>query len=172
MGIPCDNHLAMNGDDIVSTGNFYMSVNDPESAYIKTFSLEEFATAAGIPTFQISFDPRLAYDPVSNRYIFTFLAGFNSSSTDIIVAFSQTDNPAGLWNVYGLPGNPNELDQWTDYPMISITNDHLYLTINLLKDDESWQLGFIETIIWQMDKSTGYDGIDLGVTKVEAGREH
>lgn len=164
-GIPCDNHLAMNGDDIVSAGNFYMSVNHPDGGFSKKFTLDEFAEAAGIGPQP--FDPRLAFDPAANKYIFTFLAGNHSNDTHIVVAFSQTDDPTGLWNIYSLPGNPNELNEWTDYPMISITNDHVYITINLLKDNESWQLGFIETVIWQMDKNTGYEGIDLGVTKID-----
>lgn len=164
-GIPCDNHLAMNGDDIVSSGNFYMAVNDPEGQYKKRFTLDEFAEAAGITNQP--FDPRLAYDPATNRYVFTFLAGSNSQETDIVVAFSTSDDPTGDWNIYSLPGNPNGLDQWTDYPMISLTNDHLFLTINLLKDGETWQAGFVETIIWQMDKTTGYDGVNLGVTRID-----
>jgi hypothetical protein len=164
-GIPCDNHLAMNGGDIVSAGNFYMAVNNPNGTFKTKFTLDQFAQAAGISNQP--FDPRLAFDPATNKYVFTFLAGSNSQNTDIVVAFSQTDDPSGEWNIYTLPGNPNLLDQWTDYPMISLTNNHLYLTINLLKDGETWQAGFIETIIWQMDKNTGYDGIDLGVTKID-----
>jgi len=164
-GIPCDNHLAMNGEDIVSAGNFYMAVNNPNGGFTIKFTLDQFAQEAGITNQP--FDPRLAYDPSSNRYVFTFLAGSNSQNTDIVVAFSVTDDPSGEWNIYRLPGNPNGLDQWTDYPMISLTTDHLYLTINLLKDGETWQAGFIETIIWQMDKNTGYDGIDLGVERID-----
>lgn len=164
-GVPCDNHLAMKGDDIVSAGNVYMSINNPNGGFTKKFTLNEFAEAAGI-TNQ-GFDPRLAYDPQTDKYILTFLAGTNSQNTDIIIAFSESNDPTGNWNIYSLPGNPNQLDQWTDYPMISLTNDHLYLTINLLKDGETWQAGFIETIIWQMDKNTGYDGVDLGVTRID-----
>jgi len=164
-GIPCDNHLAMNGDDIVSTGNFYMSVNNPDGSFDKKFTLEDFAEAAGI-TVQ-PFDPRLVYDPATNKYIFTFLAGNNSSNTHIVVAFSQTEDPSGEWNIYSLPGNPNESDvEWTDYPMISVTNDHVYISINLL-DGIVWQEDFVETIIWQMDKTTGYNGEDLGVTMID-----
>ena len=164
-GIPCDNHLAMNGEDIVSTGNFYMAVNNPNGGFVKKFTLDQFAQEAGITPQP--FDPRLAFDPAQNKYVFTFLAGNSSQNTNIVVAFSQTDDPMGDWNIYTLPGNPNQLDQWTDYPMISITNDHLYLTINLLQDGQTWQAGFIETIIWQMDKNTGYDGLDLGVTRID-----
>jgi hypothetical protein len=164
-GIPCDNHLAMNGDDIVSCGNFYMAVNNPNGGFTTKFTLDQFAQAAGIANQP--FDPRLAFDPATNKYVFTFLAGSNSQNTDIVVAFSQTEDPSGDWNIYSLPGNPNELDQWTDYPMISLTNDHLFLTINLLQDGQTWQAGFIETIIWQMDKNTGYGGLDLGVTRID-----
>lgn len=164
-GIPCDNHLAMKGDDIVSSGNFYMAVHKPNGQLTQKFTLDQFAQAAGVTNQP--FDPRLAYDTDNDRYVFTFLAGNNSNNTDIVVAFSQTNDPTGNWNIYGLPGNPNGLDQWTDYPMISLTNDHLYLTINLLQDGQTWQAGFIETIIWQMDKNTGYDGTDLGVTRID-----
>ena len=92
-GIPCDNHLAMDGDNIVSAGNFYMATNNPNGANVMKFTLGQFAQAAGITNQP--FDPRLAYDPQSNRYFFTFLAGSNSLNTDIVVAFSQTDDPTG-----------------------------------------------------------------------------
>lgn len=165
IGIPCDNHLAMKGNDILSAGNSYMAVNKPNGGFTQKFTLEQFAIAAGITNNP--FDPRLAYDPIANKYVFTFLAGSNSLNTDIVFAFSETDDPTGNWNIYTLPGNPNGLDQWTDYPMISLTNDKVYLTINLLKDGETWQAGFIETIIWEMDKNTGYSGTDLGVNRID-----
>ena len=167
IGIPCDNHLAMNGEDIVSTGNFYLAVNSPNGALKKKFTLQNLAAEVGINQNQTAFDPRLAYDPAANKYVLTFLAGSNSNSTDIVVAFSQTDDPTGDWNFYSLPGNPNELDEWTDYPMISLTNEYAYITINLLGDNLSWQEGFIETIVWQLDKTTGYNGEDLGVTMID-----
>jgi len=164
-GIPIDNHLAMNGEDIVTAGNFYMSVSNPVGQFSARFTLDEFADAAGI-TGQ-PFDPRLAYDPQEDRYIFTFLAGSNSNNTSIVFAFSQSNDPTGDWNIYTLPGNPNLLSQWTDYPMIALTNDYAFLTINLLRDNESWQLGFEETIIWQMDKASGYAGENLDVTRID-----
>ena len=165
LGIPVDNHLAMNGEDIVSAGNFYMSVNNPDGGFTKKFTLTQFANAAGITNQP--FDPRLAFDPVANRYVFTFLAGSNSENTDIVFAFSASEDPSGEWNIYTLPGNPNETNEWTDYPMISIINDYVYLTINLLENNQSWQEGFVETVVWQMDKNTGYAGEDLGVTKID-----
>ena len=164
-GIPCDNHLAMKGDDIVTAGNFYMAITDPNGAFKTRFTLNQLAENVGIAVQP--FDPRLAYDPVADRYVLTFLAGNNSSNTHIVVAFSDTNDPTGVWHFYNLPGNPNLSNEWTDYPMISITNDNVYITINLLKDNESWQLGFLETIIWQLDKNTGYAGESLGTEMID-----
>lgn len=163
VGSPIDNHLAMFDKYIVSAGNFYMAISNSTGGIFKTFTLNAFGGAAGINAQP--FDPRLVFDPINERFVLTFLAGFDSQNTDIVIAFSETEDPRGKWNIYSLPGNPNGLDQWTDYPMLAMTNDDIFLTINLLKDGESWQLGFIETIIWQIDKSTGYDDLDLAVTK-------
>lgn len=164
-GSPMDDHLAMSNEYIVTAGNFYLSVETKTGGNYKKLSLDAFAAAAGV-TSQ-SFDPRLAYDPVADRYILTFLAGFDSQNTDIILVFSETGDPRGKWNFYSIGGNPNNLDQWTDYPMISLTKDEVIITINLLKDNETWQEGFIETIIWQINKAEGYNDEDLVIAKYD-----
>ena len=66
---------------------------------------------------------------------------------------SQTNDPAGLWNLYALPGNPKDNDRWTDYPMIALTEGELFLTGNLIIPGEPWQTGFSETLIWQMSRT-------------------
>jgi hypothetical protein len=164
IGIPVDNHLAMDGENIVPVGNFYMAVNDSIGDSIVKFTLLAFAQLAGIENQP--FHPRLAFDPQSNRYFFTFLAGFDSQNTDIIVAFPVTGDPTADWNIYSIPGNPNGLNHWTDYSMTSITNDNIFLTINLIRDGESWQLGFVETIIWQIGKTNGYEGTNHNITRI------
>ena len=163
VGIPLDNHLAMNEEMVLSVGNFYVAVYDTSNTKLKVVTLQSFAVAAGISAQ--SFDPRVLYDTESERFVLVFLAGFESTNTHIVVAFSQTKDPTGDWNIYEITGNPNEAEEWTDYPMISITKNDLFVTINLLKDDSSWQTGFLESIIWQMDKQSGYDGSELVITK-------
>ena len=76
------------------------------------------------------------------------------------VAFSTTNNPLDDWNVYMLKGDAVDSGHWTDYPAISLTKDDLFITGNLLLDGVSWQLGFKESIIWQIDKLSGYNGAD------------
>jgi hypothetical protein len=60
--------------------------------------------------------------------------------------------------VYNLPGNPLDNNRWTDFPVITVTEDKLYFTANLIIPNVSWQTGFDGSIIWEMDKELGYTG--------------
>lgn len=164
-GIPLDNHLAMNDEYIVTAGNFFVSINDKDANQVGKFTLAAFSQAAGV-TAQ-PFDPRLAYDAEQDRWILIFLAGFISNNTHILLAVSETSDPLGDWNTYNITGNPNSLSEWTDYPMLSMTNDHIYITINLLRNNQSWQNGFVETIIWEVEKEGGYAGEDITFVKYD-----
>ena len=63
------------------------------------------------------------------------------------------------WNVYMLKGDALETNHWTDYQQYHLTKE-VVITGNLLLDGVSWQLGFNQSIIWQIDKSSGYSGAD------------
>jgi hypothetical protein len=107
------------------------------------------------------FDPKVMYDPASDRFVLVCLVGFTDSTSKIIVGFTQTNNPAGSWNLYTLPGDPLNYGLWSDYPMISMTDKELFLSINLLYNDSTWQAGFVETLVWQINKEEGYNGTAL-----------
>jgi hypothetical protein len=158
--VPNDNDMAISNDGaIVSVINSNMHVYNTDGILLHDVSLDEIAT--GLGGDQSSFDPRMRYDPINDRFILVFLDGFQPETSFIIVAFSQTNDPAGLWNVYELPGNPKDNDRWTDYPMIAITQDELFITGNLIIPGEPWQTGFSETLIWQMSLENGYNGEPL-----------
>jgi type IX secretion system substrate protein len=87
-----------------------------------------------------------------------FLNGFTPATSYIIVAFSSSTNPNDPWNLFALSGNPLNDNTWSDYPAVAITKDELFITINQLNPDSSWQTGFVQTLIWQMDKNAAFDG--------------
>ncbi|MEX2597907.1 MAG: hypothetical protein WEC59_13360, partial [Salibacteraceae bacterium] len=68
--------------------------------------------------------------------------------------FSQSNDPAGNWNVYELPGNPLNNSSWFDYPHIGISENDLFITGNLFSNSGQ----FNQSIVFQMDKSAGYAG--------------
>ena len=155
---PCDNDVAIsNGGKLISVINSSVWMKDVVAdTLINYMSLNSFFLPLG--NLQGKFDPKVLYDPNSDKFILVCLAGFTDSTSSILVGFSQTNNPGGTWNVYELPGNPLNNTLWTDYPMISVSNNELFITVNLLYNNMPWQTGFNETVIWQVNKNSGYNG--------------
>ncbi len=158
-GSPNDNNMAIsNSGYLISVINsnlyFYDMANGGTLLY--NHSLHFWSLSLG--TINNKFDPKVIYDPKADKFIMVFLNGTGDISSRYIVCFSTSDDPTQPWHMYALPGNPFDDGSWSDYPALSINSDDLFLTINLLTPGQSWQLGFRESIIWQIDKQSGYDG--------------
>ncbi|MES2592561.1 MAG: T9SS type A sorting domain-containing protein [Bacteroidota bacterium] len=160
-GSPNDNDIAVsNGNQLISVMNssvFRYNLNT--NTALGVVSLDAFSSTLNNP--HDKYDPKALYDPVEDRFVVVFLNGTVDTATSITVAFSQTNDPGGAWNLYELPGNPYNNGLWSDYPMLAITNKELFITVNLLNPGQSWQTGFIESIVWQINKKSGYDGLAL-----------
>lgn len=159
--VPNDNDIAVsNSGYVVSVMNSTIFMYDLNmDTAIKYISLDAFATSLG--NVNDKYDPKAIYDPVENKFVVVFLAGFTDVTSSIIVAFSQNDFPGGAWNFYEIPGNPLNDSLWSDYPAIALTQDELFVTVNHLHNDEPWQTGWVRSVIWQIDKSNGYAGAEL-----------
>ena len=158
--VPNDNTLAISKDGILILGinSRYLFYDTNDDSFIGAGSLHLFTT--GFPQFNTvsKYDPKFIYDPNEDRFIITFLIGTSHQNSNICVAFSSTNDPSDDWNVYLLSGDPLETEHWTDYPAISLSEDELFITGNLLANGVSWQLGFQQSLIWQIDKFDGYNG--------------
>jgi hypothetical protein len=159
-GIPNDNTMAISNDGIiVSAINTNVTILREDGEFLL------FRTLSGIVAGQLGlldrfYDPKVTYDPVNDRFILVFLEGSNSSDTRIVVGFTETNDPTQNWNFYALNGRPLGGETWSDYPIIAHNKEDLYITVNLLRDNESWQEGFVESFIWQINKQDGYDGVE------------
>lgn len=160
-GTPADNEVAIGNDGkLISVQNSTVfRYNTTTGTGMGTQSLTLFFSSLGVTANK--YDPKVLYDPQSNRYILVCLAGSVSSNSHILVGFSNSDSINGTWNLYEFPGNPFNDTLWTDYPMIAVNNNELFITVNLLHDNQPWQTGFEETIIWQVNKWDGYNGDSL-----------
>jgi len=114
------------------------------------------------------YDPKVLYDPDMDRFIAVCLAGTDDQHTFAIIGFSQTNNPTGNWNLYKITGNPFKDTTWSDFPIIAIGKNELFLTLNAVQDNKTWQAGFRQSYIWQIDKTSGYKGDSL-LTKLHSG---
>ena len=174
-GTPLDNTMSMSHDYLLAsvnsflwaydvTGDSNLFVDEHGSTFVISFAEfgKDYITDPGV---EFPFDPKLLYIPKHDKFIFMFLSGRQPSDSKIIIGFSSTNDPRDPWNVYMLPGNPRGVDQWTDFPMIGFDKNDFYLSINLLKANTSWQLGFEGSIVWQVPLDEGFSGkTDLTTT--------
>ena len=171
-GVPLDNTLAISNDDYLMCGiNSKLYTRDLKTGYdvknanISVIRFEDFASESGINTDN-PFDPKIIYDPNEDRFIATFLSGRTPKTSKLIIGFSTSGNPNDPWNVYSIPGNPYKNNLWSDYPAIMLTEKEVFYTINLLVPSNDWKIAFSETVIWQIDKESGYSGADSLTTQL------
>ncbi len=158
--VPNDNDIAVSNDGkVVSVVNSNIRIYDDtlKSIFNKTLT----SLVASIGSYTWISDPRVIYDPSSDRFILTCFSGNLSFESTIIVGFTQTNDPTGAWNFYTLNGNSFNDSTWSDYPIISVSDKDFFITFNQVKDSISWTVGFKQSVIWQIDKQTGYSGTPL-----------
>lgn len=159
--VPADNSMAISNDGVlisaINSTIWMFDVTSNELLY--SGSLGQFVnnTLSGL---QSKFDPKVSYDPVSDRFMVVFLYASSPTLSKIIIAFSQTNDPTGEWNIYNLSGNPFGNNRWTDYPAISQNSEDFFITGNLIIPGEPWQTGFDGSLIWQINKDSGYNGAE------------
>jgi hypothetical protein len=157
-GIPLDNDIAVaNNGNIMSCVNSNIKLwNDTLKATLNFRSLTSMVAALG--NFTWISDPRSLYDPVSDRFVMTFFSGSDSWESSIFVGFSKSNKPDSTWNFYKLNGNSFNDSTWSDYPIIALNDKDVFITYNQVKDNVSWQVGFKQSVIWQIDKASGING--------------
>ena len=174
-GTPLDNTMALNDDYLLASVNSFLWAWDikgdsnlfvDENGTTFNISFAEFGKDYIVDAAAESpFDPKLVYIPQYDRFIFLFLSGRKPTDSKTIIGFSSTNDPRDPWFVYKIEGNPRGLDQWSDFPMIAYDAENLYLSLNLLKANTSWQLGFQGSVVWKIPISEGFDGNqDLNTT--------
>lgn len=160
-GTPTDNEVAIgnNGMLISVQNSSIFRYNTNTGTSLGSQSLNVFFSP--LANNGSKYDPKVLYDPEANRFILVCLAGYLSSNTHIMIGFSNSDSINGTWNLYMVPGNPFNDTLWSDYPMIAVNKNELFVSVNLLHDNQPWQTGFVETVVWQLNKWDGYAGDSL-----------
>ncbi len=160
-GTPLDNHLAVGPkEEVISTINTHMLVTNNTGFWLGSYKLDDFFAPVG-GAINRFFDPRVIYDTEQDRFIMVIMNGTECSNSEIAFAFSQTNDPRGVWNLYAIDGCLNDDGTFADYPMIALTDAEIFLTYNAVNADSSWQTGFFGTQIHQINKMDGYNGESL-----------
>ena len=158
-GTPNDNDVAFAHDKVVSCVNTRIRISDTNGDLLSSLTLAGFAQPLALPSGK--FDPKIAYDPIADRFVFLFMNGSTWETSHIVIGFSQTNDPEGDWNLYALDGNSLDNETWSDYPVIGISNEELFIGINTFENGSMNNSGFVETCLWQIGLSEGYAGTPL-----------
>lgn len=153
---PPDNTMAIsNAGVVVSCVNTQIMVFDSTGNQLMSSSLSNFANQLGF--YNAISDPRVIYDPVQDAFIVLFFSGSSSANSKIIVAFSESNDPTSYWSFYVLSGNLLNDTTWSDYPVVSVTQNDFFVTFNHLQNGDYFPHGFRYSVIWQIDKQSGYN---------------
>lgn len=156
--VPNDNDVAVSEDNIVisvkNTNVLGFDLNNKQNIYYKSLGALFLPLQMG----GTKYDPRVIYDPDFKRFIVVCLKDYTYQNSKILLAFSTTSNPNDPWHFYALPGNPLNNNTWSDYPVIGINNNELFIGINTFFNGSVNNSGFHESCLWQIDKVAGFNG--------------
>ena len=126
--IPPDVDGAVGADRILEgLNNNYRLFDKATGAILSTVSINTFwAAAGGGPTF----DPKLLFDPVEQRWIAVALSDSRSLASSILLGVSQTSDPGGAWNLFRVLGDSSGVN-WVDFPNVGFNKNWIAVNVNL-----------------------------------------
>lgn len=124
---PPDTYIAVGFNHIVETVNFRMRIYDKVGKHLLTKGYP-----VSCPGHEFSFDGRIVYDFLTNRWLFvsaTNSSGINNQPSFWCLGVSQTSDPTGSWYQYQFTA-PYSPTDFPDYPGIGVDDDKVVLTGN------------------------------------------
>ncbi|MBI3232748.1 MAG: hypothetical protein HYZ42_01690 [Bacteroidetes bacterium] len=165
---PNDNSLAISkGGYMISCINSSFYIYDTNGVNLKKGSFTTLVNTA-LPAGGFFYDPRVCYDPVSDRFYMVILYGQNPETSRLVLCCSSTNNPTGTWNTYVFDGGFGNNGVWVDYPQIGVSKNEIFITGNLFDSKDN----FNDCIVLQIDKQNVTTGqtIDYKLWSQIAGR--
>lgn len=155
-GVPLDNDLCITDSNFIfSVVNSSMAILQDNGKLTRNFSMTTIFRDLNLTANK--FDPRIMYDKLNEKIVLVCLNGNNRNTSEILIAYGDAKNPYDPWAITSLPGNPYNDTLWTDYPIMSIANNQLYITGNFIKEGVHWSVGFNQSVIWQVDLPSLYN---------------
>lgn len=146
---PMDNAMAISPDGIiVSAVNSNWCVYDDGGNQLLFRTFKQLSADPSLTSR--FFDPRVMYDPVIERFVMVVLHGVLASDSKVLVFVSKEKDPLQGWHVYSFSGDPFNEGVMSDYPHLGISQNHVWVSLNLFNDQNSL---FKKSIMLVLDKS-------------------
>jgi subtilisin-like proprotein convertase family protein len=155
--IPPDTHGAAGPNHLMVVHNTQIRIQTRAGATLSTVSLNSFWSALPGPWAGVgpaTFDPKVLYDPYSNRWMFTVTADGDEATSAVLIAVSQTSDPTGSWRLYKVDVDSTGA-AWADYPSIGFNKNWIVVTVNMFGVGGT---GFKRSNIYAFNKANLYAG--------------
>jgi hypothetical protein len=147
--IPPDTHGSVGLNHLMVTLNSQIRVQYKSGAAISTLSLDTFWE--NVNGGSGAFDPRVLYDPFSDRWMVVSADDAKSTTAGLLIAVSHSSDPTGNWYQYRIQSRDSN---WIDYPNIGFNNNWIVITANLFDSSGN----FVRKEIYAFDKNNLYSG--------------
>ena len=153
---PPDTYGAVGISNLVTMLNSQVRIQNRQGTNVATTNLSSFWN--GVGSFNNITDPRIVYDPFSNRWIASAMVNYSTSSPSnaLVIGVSRSENPAFTnWNQYRIRVDTSGT-VWADQPVIGFNKDWIVLQGNLIRTSDGTGYG---TLILIFTKTNLYSGL-------------
>jgi hypothetical protein len=131
---PPDTDGAAGPNAIVELLNNLYRVYDKSGALLQTSRLQDFWLNAGVTVPGFAFDPRVVFDPASQRWFASSTANAGVPGNPILLAVSNTSDPTQGWKAFSISSDPTGQTR-ADFPMLGLNEDGLFIVANMFVGD-------------------------------------
>jgi hypothetical protein len=125
---PPDTDGAVGRDKLmVALNSNYVIQRKSDGALLSTMSMDAFWSPVGA---RHPFDPRVLYDPYSDRWLVSAGDDPLLASSRILYGISATGDPQGAWHLYALDAD-RTLATWADYPTLGFNQSTVAIGANM-----------------------------------------
>ena len=128
---PPDTMGGVGSDRIVELINGRYTVYDKNTgAELETSTLDDFWSNSGVEIDGFTFDPRVLYDPFSERWFAVSVDDARGVDNSILLAVSETSDPTDGWKGYDIDGDLED-KRWADFPTLGFDAEGVYISASM-----------------------------------------
>jgi hypothetical protein len=129
---PPDTNGAVGRDKLmVPLNSNYVIERKSDGATLSKVSMTAFWEPVGAHN---PFDPRVLYDPYSNRWLASAADDPLLSSSLILYGISDTEDPLGSWHLYAIRSDETGAT-WADFPTLGFSRSTVAIGVNMFSRD-------------------------------------
>ena len=162
--IPPDTMGAAGPDHLMIMLNTEVIIQFRSGGEFGRVSLDTFWTS-GTGLSGECFDPRLEFDPLSQRWIATVNAERRTTNSKVFLAISDSEDPTGVWSFYEFEADSTG-SSWADFPGLGMNGTWIVLTNNMFTVSTT---SFVGVKMWVIDKATAMAGGGVSVSVFNPG---